>query len=49
MEYIMKFVRNEEFDFIEESYEFERIVSCTSLKNYWNDKICCCDCALKIV
>lgn len=37
------------FDLIEESAEFDRNFSWengTSLRDYWNDQIICCDCAL---
>lgn len=39
-----------EFDLIEERYDFESNFSWengTSLQDYWNEKILCCDCALK--
>lgn len=41
-----------EFDLIEESNEFDNNFSWangTSLRDYWDDKIICCDCALKKV
>lgn len=35
------------FDLIEEEYEFEQMVSGTSLQDYWNPSVLCAECAKK--
>ena len=35
------------FDLIEEEYEFEQMVSGTTLRDYWNPSILCAECTKK--